>query len=78
MRNRASELGIDVIDLNDLLAGRIEQRLQKLMLDTDTDSLRVVTTPEKIVISEAKRNFTCLYLYHYNVDAVIVNVQPSL
>lgn len=31
MRNRASELGIDVIDLNDLLAGRIEQRLQKLM-----------------------------------------------
>ena len=49
------------------------QRLQKLMLDTDTVSLRVVTTPEKIVISEAKRNFTCLYLYHYNVDAVIVN-----
>ena len=28
---------------------------------------------EKIVISEAKRNFTCLYLYRYNVDAIIVN-----
>ncbi len=49
------------------------QRLQKLMQNKDVVSLRVVTTPEKIVISEAKRNFTCLYLYGYNVDAVIVN-----
>jgi arsenite-transporting ATPase len=49
------------------------QRLQELMLNKDVVSLRVVTTPERIVISEAKRNFTCLYLYHYNVDAVIVN-----
>lgn len=49
------------------------ERLQKLMLDKDIVSLRVVTTPERIVLSEAKRNFTCLYLYHYNVDAVIVN-----
>ena len=49
------------------------KRLQKLMLNQEVVSLRVVTTPEKIVISEAKRNFTCLYLYHYNVDAVIVN-----
>lgn len=48
------------------------KRLQRLLLDKETVSLRVVTTPEKIVISEAKRNFTCLYLYHYNVDAVIV------
>ena len=49
------------------------QHLHELMLNKDIVSLRVVTTPEKIVISEAKRNFTCLYLYHYNVDAVIVN-----
>ena len=49
------------------------QRLQGLMLNRDVVSLRVVTTPEKIVISEAKRNFTCLYLYRYNVDAIIVN-----
>ena len=49
------------------------QRLQELLLNQEVVSLRVVTTPEKIVISEAKRNFTCLYLYHYNVDAVIVN-----
>ena len=49
------------------------QRLRNLMLNKNIVSLRVVTTPERIVISEAKRNFTCLYLYHYNVDAVIVN-----
>lgn len=49
------------------------QKLQNLMLNKNIVSLRVVTTPERIVISEAKRNFTCLYLYHYNVDAVIVN-----
>ena len=49
------------------------QRLQNLLLNKEVVSLRVVTTPEKIVINEAKRNFTCLYLYHYNVDAIIVN-----
>lgn len=49
------------------------KRLQDLMLNKDIVSLRVVTTPEKIVINEAKRNFTYLYLYHYNVDAIIVN-----
>lgn len=54
------------------------KRLQELLLNKDIVSLRVVTTPEKIVINEAKRNFTCLYLYHYNVDAVIVNhVYPA-
>lgn len=49
------------------------QRLQDLMLNKEVVSLRVVTTPENIVIREAKRNFTCLYLYHYNVDAIIIN-----
>lgn len=48
-------------------------RLQELMLDTDVLSIRIVTTPEKIVVKEAKRSFTCLHLYDYNVDAVIVN-----
>lgn len=54
------------------------QCLQDLMLNKEVVSLRVVTTPEKIVINEAKRKFTCLYLYHYNVDAVIVNhINPA-
>jgi arsenite-transporting ATPase len=48
-------------------------RLQALMLNKEVVSLRIVTTPEKIVIKETKRNFTCLHLYDYNVDAIIVN-----
>lgn len=62
----------DVFDEVEHLMERME-KLQKLMLNPDLVSLRVVTTPEKIVVTEAKRNFTCLYLYHYNVDAIIVN-----
>ena len=64
--------GDGVFDDVEYLMDKME-RLQRLLLNKEIVSLRVVTTPEKIVISEAKRNFTCLYLYHYNVDAVIVN-----
>lgn len=49
------------------------ERLQQLLLNQDAVSLRIVTTPEKVVIREAKRNFTCLHLFNYNVDAIIVN-----
>lgn len=49
------------------------ERLQTLMLNKAIVSLRIVTTPEKIVIKETKRNFTSLHLYDYNVDAIIVN-----
>ncbi|MGL6198014.1 MAG: ArsA family ATPase [Lachnospiraceae bacterium] len=49
------------------------ERLQKLMLNKDIVSIRLVTTPERVVIKETKRNFTCLQMYEYNVDAVIVN-----
>lgn len=48
-------------------------RLRALMLDKKVLSLRIVTTPERIVIQEARRNFTCLHLYNYNVDAIIIN-----
>lgn len=49
------------------------KELQKLLSNKEVVSLRIVTTPEKIVIKEAKRNFTCLHLYNYNVDAIVVN-----
>lgn len=49
------------------------RRLQRLMLDKEVLSVRIVTTPERIVIKEAKRNFTCMHLYNYNVDAIFVN-----
>lgn len=47
--------------------------LHQLLLDKDKVSLRIVTTPEKIVIKEAKRNFSYLHLFDFNVDAVIIN-----
>ncbi|MBF4695577.1 ArsA family ATPase [Fusibacter ferrireducens] len=55
------------------------ERLQTLMLDKTIVSLRIVTTPEKIVIKETKRNFTWLQLFDYNVDAIIINkVYPKI
>lgn len=62
----------NVFDDIERLMAKLE-RLQVLMLDKELVSIRIVTTPEKIVIKETKRNFTWLHLYDYNVDAIIVN-----
>jgi len=58
-------------DLTKLMA-KLE-RLQALMLNKDVLTVRLVTTPEKIVITETKRSFTWLSLFDYQVDAVIIN-----
>ncbi len=47
--------------------------LRELMWNKEIVSIRIVTTPEKIVIKEAKRNYSYLHLFNYNVDAIIVN-----
>lgn len=47
--------------------------LHTLILNKDKVSIRIVTTPEKIVVKEAKRSFSYLHLFDYNVDAVIIN-----
>ncbi len=53
--------------------------VQKVMLDPKVCSIRIVANPERMVIQEAKRAYTYLNLYGYNVDAVIVNrVLPEL
>lgn len=49
------------------------ERLKAVLSDHDQVSLRIVTTAERIVIRETKRNFTWLHLYNYNVDAIVVN-----
>jgi len=49
------------------------EKMQKIMSDKENVSLRIVTTPERIVIKESKRNYTWLHLFDFNVDAVIVN-----
>ncbi|WP_303868463.1 ArsA family ATPase [Acetobacterium wieringae] len=64
----------DVEQLNEKL-----YQLQALMTNKEIFSIRIVTTPERIVIKEAKRNFTYLHLYNYTIDAVIVNkVYPAV
>lgn len=62
----------NIFDELEKLTKRLED-LQQLMSNKEVFSLRIVTTPEKIVIKEAKRSYTCLHLYDYNVDAIIVN-----
>ncbi len=47
--------------------------IQKVFLDPEVTSIRIVANPEKMVVQEAKRAFSYLQLYGYNVDAVIVN-----
>ena len=49
------------------------EKLQELMQNKEVVSLRIVTTPEKIVIKEAQRSFSFLHLFDYNVDAIIIN-----
>ena len=49
------------------------EKMQQIMSDKEHVSLRIVTTPERIVIKESKRNYTWLHLYDFNVDAIIVN-----
>lgn len=54
------------------LFAKLEQ-VQKIMLDPEVCSIRIVANPEHMVIQEAKRAYTYLQLYGYNVDAVLVN-----
>jgi arsenite-transporting ATPase len=53
--------------------------VQKIMLNPEVCSIRIVANPERMVIQEAKRAYTYLNLYGYNVDAVVVNrILPEL
>jgi arsenite-transporting ATPase len=56
----------------DKLFGKLEN-VQKIMLDPTVCSIRIVANPERMVIQEAKRAYTYLQLYGYNVDGIIVN-----
>ncbi|MEO8827893.1 ArsA family ATPase [Lapillicoccus sp.] len=43
------------------------------LLTTDRSSVRLVLTPERVVIAEARRMWTSLSLYGFVVDGVVVN-----
>lgn len=49
------------------------EKIQKVFLDPEVASIRIVTNPERMVIKEARRAYTYLQLYGYNVDGVIIN-----
>lgn len=62
----------NVFDEIEVLCEKLNN-LRELMENKEIVSIRIVTTPEKIVVNESKRNFSYLHLYDYNVDAIIVN-----
>ena len=47
--------------------------LQKILRDRSVTSMRIVTTPERIVLEEARRSFTWMNEYDFGVDAVCIN-----
>ena len=47
--------------------------VRQLLGDPAVTSVRLVLTPETVVVAEARRTFTALALYGYNVDRVIAN-----
>ncbi len=49
------------------------EKIQKVFLRPEICSIRIVANPERMVVREAKRAYTYLQLYGYNVDAIIIN-----
>ncbi len=47
--------------------------LEELLKDRDTTCVRIVTTPEKMVVEETKRNYMYLNLYNFNADGIYIN-----
>ncbi len=64
---------------SDGVMGEIERifnqldEMKKIFTDRKSTSIRIVVNPEKMVIKEAKRSFTYLNIYNFNVDAIVVN-----
>lgn len=47
--------------------------VRDLLVDPEITSVRLVLTPESVVVAEARRTLTSLSLYGYRVDGVIAN-----
>ena len=54
------------------LAERLD-RLRAMLTDHDTTSVRLVLTPERVVVAEVRRTLTALALLGIRVDALVVN-----
>ena len=58
-------------EIQRLVANLVE--MHELLRDARRASIRLVTTPDRMVVAEAMRTFTYLNLYGYLTDAVVVN-----
>lgn len=47
--------------------------LEELLKNRSITSIRIVTTPEKMVVEETKRNYMYMNLYDFNVDGLYIN-----
>lgn len=47
--------------------------LQELLKNRDVTSIRIVTTPAKMVVEETKRSYMYMNLYNFNVDGLYIN-----
>lgn len=47
--------------------------VRRILTDTEMSTMRLVMTPEKMVIKETQRTFTYLNLYGYGTDAIVCN-----
>lgn len=70
--NRIDLPSDDVLDSIEFFARGLEE-MQRIVLDPEITSVRIVLNPEKMVLAEAKRSFTYLNLFGFNTDAIIVN-----
>lgn len=48
-------------------------QLQKILRDRTVTDIRIVLTPERIVLEEARRAYTWFQLYDFGVDAIFIN-----
>jgi arsenite-transporting ATPase len=60
-----------VAEIQTLVANLVE--MHELLRDSRRASIRLVMTPDRMVVAEAMRTFTYLNLYGYLTDAVVVN-----
>ncbi len=60
-----------VLEVQQLIGNLVA--MHELLRDRERVSLRLVLTPDRVVVAEAMRTFTYLGLYGYLTDAVVVN-----
>jgi arsenite-transporting ATPase len=63
---------LDVVDVMTHLAERVRE-LRRLLTDARHSSYRLVVTPDRLVLAEARRAETYLNLFEYPIDAVVLN-----